>query len=158
MRLTQAQRQARYRERNPEKIAAYKKSDACKQSNAKYRLTHGPHPLNAPGTDSYKKYRASEKYRVTVTNAQLKRVYGITYAQYQEMLVAQGGVCKICLGNNPRKSPRRILRPLFVDHCHTTNKVRGLLCNLCNNGLGAFKENTDAMLRAISYLKESGNF
>lgn len=113
--------------------------------------------MNTGGTDAYKKYRASEKYRFSYTNNHLLRNYGITFAQYQEILAAQGGVCKICLGLNPRKSQLAI-RPLFVDHCHKTNKVRGLLCSLCNGALGKFKDNVAVLQRAIEYLKESENF
>ena len=154
MRLTPAQRQARYRERYPERIAAYKKSEAGRRSDAKYRATHGTHEMNKPGTRAYDRYRGSEKYVRSYMNSQLVSAYGITYEDYQRMLSAQGGVCKICLEVNPRKSQRRKLRPLFVDHCHKTGKVRGLLCTHCNSAIGYFKENAEVIVRAISYLKE----
>jgi len=41
---------------------------------------------------------------------------------------------------------------LVVDHNHNTNKVRGLLCNHCNRGLGHFRDNTETLLKAIDYL------
>jgi hypothetical protein len=49
------------------------------------------------------------------------------------MLKACNGVCEICGKPDPK------LRPLFVDHCHTTLKVRGLLCMKCNTGLGWYE-------------------
>lgn len=78
---------------------------------------------------------------------QLKYLYGITPEQYDEMLKAQGGVCKICLGpdNGPWKR-------LAVDHCHKTGRVRGLLCAKCNKGLGQFEDDPERLKKAITYL------
>ena len=42
-----------------------------------------------------------------------------------------------------------------IDHCHKTNKVRGLLCNTCNKGLGLFKDNIAALSKAILYLEKN---
>lgn len=42
---------------------------------------------------------------------------------------------------------------LSVDHDHETGEVRGLLCNLCNTGLGKFKEDPSLLTKAASYLK-----
>lgn len=75
------------------------------------------------------------------------RRYGITVADYDQMLVAQNGVCKIC---------RQVCvtgRSLSVDHCHETGKVRGLLCASCNNGLGRFKDNALLLRAAAEYLE-----
>lgn len=71
------------------------------------------------------------------------RRYGITEAQYNVMLTKQKGRCGIC-GE---------YRKLSVDHCHSSRKVRGLLCNTCNSGLGLLKESAVVMQRAIAYLK-----
>ena len=55
--------------------------------------------------------------------------------------------CKIC-GNKPQK-------PLHVDHCHETKKVRGLLCHQCNVALGHMNDDPQRLEKAISYLNES---
>lgn len=79
----------------------------------------------------------------------LKSLYGITVEDYQEMLVAQDYRCAIC--DIPANQATK--KKLYVDHCHKTDEVRGLLCAQCNTGLGNFKDDTDSLLRAISYLK-----
>ncbi len=70
----------------------------------------------------------------------------LTEEQYKAMAERQGGVCAICSGKP--KSGR-----LAVDHIHGTTTVRGLLCNLCNSGLGLFKDDPNRLAAAIEYLK-----
>lgn len=72
--------------------------------------------------------------------------YGITFAQYEEMRERQGSVCAIC------RQPCGTGKNLSVDHCHTTGKVRGLLCDRCNRGLGSFDDDMGRMRAAVDYL------
>lgn len=76
--------------------------------------------------------------------------YGLTIDAYKSMLKAQGGVCKIC-GQPPCDRWKR----LHVDHDHSTQAVRGLLCHFCNTALGNFKDNPLLLAKAIYYLKEN---
>jgi hypothetical protein len=78
----------------------------------------------------------------------VKRDYGLTPEEYDAMLVAVDGKCTIC-----RKAPK--VKALAVDHCHTTGKVRGILCDKCNMGIGYFDDNLDLLQKAIEYLKEN---
>jgi hypothetical protein len=71
---------------------------------------------------------------------------GCTPGMYEDLFEKQGGLCAIC--GKPNIGGRR----LAVDHDHATNRVRGLLCNLCNAGLGAFKDNETMIRRALEYL------
>lgn len=80
----------------------------------------------------------------------LRKKYGITLSQYDELLARQDNRCKIC-----KRHKSEFKRNLAVDHHHVTRKVRGLLCHHCNQGLGDFFENAAVMETAISYLKES---
>ena len=78
---------------------------------------------------------------------------GISFDDYLTMLKEQNGVCKIC------KQPETTsnghsgkIKDLAVDHCHTSGKVRGLLCSSCNSGLGLFKDDVSVLKSAIEYL------
>jgi len=82
--------------------------------------------------------------------AHIKKTYGITFEVYTEMFDSQKGCCKICTS---RISNSRTGR-LFVDHCHKTGTVRGLLCSSCNHGLGLFKDSPTLLKKAIAYLEE----
>lgn len=78
----------------------------------------------------------------------MKRSYGLTFADYNAMLKKQNGLCAICSSSPPYHHKKR----LNIDHCHTTGRVRGLLCDACNRALGLLKDSPDLMLKAISYL------
>jgi len=79
-----------------------------------------------------------------------KRLYGVTSEMYQEMLLKQNFKCKICDTDNTKYA-------LNVDHCHKSGKVRGLLCQCCNRGIGYLKDSEKILEKAISYLKEHSN-
>jgi len=99
-----------------------------------------------------KKHR--DKLIASERRKRLKK-YGLTIADYDRMVIAQGGCCKIC-----RRPPRnrktvtgRKYFQLDVDHCHKTKRVRGLLCYNCNAILGHAKDNLDVLRAAIAYLE-----
>lgn len=100
--------------------------------------------LNQRSKDWYARNKA--RAVATTWRNRIRRDFGITEQEYNAMLVAQQGVCAIC-----RQPPKRIR--LDVDHCHATKKVRGLLCNKCNRGLGWFCDSDVLMVRAANYLK-----
>lgn len=81
-------------------------------------------------------------------NGHLKRKYGITIEEYEVMLAKQNGKCAICGQVAGKKN-------LAVDHCHDTLKIRGILCENCNRGIGMFKHETKRLESAISYLAET---
>jgi predicted nucleic acid-binding Zn ribbon protein len=75
-------------------------------------------------------------------------LYNLSAAEYEAMLAAQDNRCAICRTDEwggKHGVPH-------VDHCHSTNKVRGLLCDSCNAGLGRFKDNPEALMAAASYI------
>lgn len=77
--------------------------------------------------------------------------YGLTLEQYDQMNKDQNGLCKLC----NRESKNFWGTKLAVDHCHITGKVRGLLCDKCNKGLGQFEDNIEVLQKAIEYLKKT---
>jgi hypothetical protein len=79
----------------------------------------------------------------------LKRLYGITQEEHDAMLASQGGECALCGSDSPNSANAS----WAVDHCHSTGRVRGILCHPCNTALGLLKDNTDTLLRAVDYLK-----
>lgn len=72
--------------------------------------------------------------------------YGLSIADYDVLAEKQNGVCAIC--GEPDK------QRLAVDHNHETGVVRGLLCRLCNLGLGHFKDRPGVLTKAAKYLEE----
>lgn len=93
--------------------------------------------------------KKAKRRRATAENTRkwhLSTIYGITVEQYTEMYENQAQECKICHAWQP------LLR---IDHNHKTGKIRGLLCNECNIGLGVFEEDIDILKSAIKYLEES---
>jgi len=92
------------------------------------------------------------KHPFTRVNAKFKARYGITLAEYEKMSIRQQDKCLIC---DKHKSANKNGK-LFVDHCHSTMKVRGLLCDDCNKGIGLFRDDPSLMLKAMEYLKSNG--
>ena len=86
---------------------------------------------------------------------EIKRMYGITLEKYHRMLDAQAGVCAIC--KQPPSKTNNHAMSLHIDHCHASGKIRGLLCNKCNSGIGFFQESAELVSKAAKYLKAQEN-
>jgi len=102
---------------------------------------------SADKTEYAKAWRKANPNKVK--NSDLKKMFGITLDDYNQMLKSQNNSCAICGKHEDDESSS-----LAVDHCHTTGKIRGLLCSDCNRGLGMFKDNVVVLKNAISYLGE----
>lgn len=94
-------------------------------------------------------------FKESLTTKQMKsfrrnlEIYGLTTADFVRHFAAQKGLCAICSKPNERR------RRLAVDHCHTSGRVRGLLCDACNNMLGMAGENPTILRAAADYLARS---
>ncbi len=84
---------------------------------------------------------------------QIRIKFGMTAADYWAMHEAQNGVCAICHHTQNGMTRRGTPRRLAVDHDHMTGKVRGLLCDRCNRGMGAFHDNPEELRKATAYLE-----
>jgi|TARA_R100001530_G_C4318011_1_gene154898 hypothetical protein len=87
---------------------------------------------------------------VKARTQRIKRIYGITLDGYNRMLKLQNNRCAICNGT---ATGNRRQKYLSVDHCHTTGKIRGLLCNGCNTAIGSMKDDIELLEKAIDYLR-----
>jgi hypothetical protein len=75
----------------------------------------------------------------------LRKNFGMTIEEFDQMLEKQGGRCAIC--NETWE------RTMHVDHCHKTGRIRGLLCSTCNTGIGMLKDSKEIALAAARYLE-----
>jgi uncharacterized protein YifE (UPF0438 family) len=87
--------------------------------------------------------------------AKLKREYNLSIEEFENMFVKQNKKCAICEINIEKPYLAEKFESAYVDHCHLTNKVRGLLCQYCNTGIGFFKDNVNFLNQAINYLNTS---
>lgn len=77
-----------------------------------------------------------------IRRARRKFKYGLTDEDYKQMMTEQQGLCKIC----------KVEPATNIDHCHTTGKVRGILCANCNCGIGYLRDSPEIMRNAVAYL------
>lgn len=116
------------------------KCKACEAEYAKTYKAQNEEKLQDKWRKASRKYSSTDMRR----NKTLKK-YGLTKDGYNLMYTEQDGCCKICKTNIN----------LCVDHNHDTGKVRGLLCNKCNVGLGCFIDDIELLEKAIEYLKSN---
>lgn len=143
----------RHREGHRDEVNAYKRE---------YRATHPEHAehdrakslaWSRANRDKIREYNRRPDRR----DARLRRAHGISLAQFHEMWERQGGRCPICLRELPREFLTREelhaspVKP-HVDHCHTTEVVRGILCSTCNQAIGHLREEPGNFARAVEYL------
>lgn len=104
--------------------------------------------------ERYKKWmeKQPEKFKRNIKNSNIKKLYGITYSEYEKMVLIQENKCAIC-GKEPDLKKYRACHSLAIDHCHKSGMVRGLLCNKCNRALGWFEDSSVILEKALKYLQ-----
>jgi hypothetical protein len=129
------------------------KSGACIECTLEQERRRRDTPDYRKKATAYlRKWRKTENGKRSRKAVHFKRSYGITIEQYDEMVRQQGNACAIC----GRSGNAEFHGRLCVDHNHETKKVRGLLCDNCNGGLGKFLDDPSALFRAIIYLRKFG--
>lgn len=94
------------------------------------------------------RYRYSPSRRTTSRSRYLEVKYGITSEQWDRMFEDQKGLCAIC------KRPEEAgVSRLHVDHCHSSGKIRALLCHSCNTGIGHFRDDPATLESAAAYVR-----
>ncbi|MGC2429272.1 MAG: endonuclease VII domain-containing protein [Nitrososphaeraceae archaeon] len=94
-------------------------------------------------------YTKTPEYKLKYKHWNLQRKFGISLEDYNKLLKIQGNTCAIC------KEPCSSGKNLAVDHNHITGEVRGLLCEKCNQGIGALRENPELIMSAYEYLERT---
>jgi hypothetical protein len=95
------------------------------------------------------KFKDHDKHKRRLRNNRLKMRYGLTLDEFNQMLQSQGNCCAICMTVTPNGVG------FVVDHNHETGKTRGILCPLCNKGLGYFGDTPEKFERAYTYIKNN---
>jgi len=133
-----------YYQKNREKILARRREiyntpegkEKEKIKTEKYKNRRSE--INKARTESYRERRKE------LDKVQRLKKYNLTPSEYNDLLLLQNKKCAIC----------ELEGKLFVDHCHGTKKVRGLLCRKCNSLLGFATDNTETLGSAIKYLEK----
>ena len=133
------------RNATPEVKAKNKIYNATPERKA-YRKNH----LRKPEVKASRKiYNAKPEIKRKYKKYRLRRKFGLTPEQYEQMLNVQESKCGIC-----GKHQKEFKIALAVDHDHKTNEIRGLLCSKCNRLLGDSNDNSETLLNAIQYLNK----
>ena len=129
-----------------------RKNEATPEGRARARANEKSYRARHPEKTRAKNARNNKLYFPNIRNSNLKKLYGITQADYERMFEKQGGCCAICKAPDPGGKKRF----LSVDHNHKTGKVRALLCDDCNVGLGRLRDDPELLRAALTYLAEHG--
>ena len=119
------------------------KKKYMKEYNKKYRIENRKTLLIKQKEYYHNNKPSKEERRARV----LQSRYGITIDEYCQLLTVQDGCCLLCGINQDELD-----YPLYVDHNHETNKVRGLLCSKCNFKVGWIESNKDDLDEILNYI------
>ena len=126
----------------------------CKQEKDKsqyHKLKLGKDGLNPVCTECRNKFQRANR-ELNGYRSQIKYMYGLSYTDYLNLIEKQNGVCIGC--ESPFYVENDSLSIPCVDHCHTTGKVRGILCKRCNLALGYVKDNPNTLESLLLYLQD----
>ncbi len=123
----------------------------CKKCKAEYIKQFKTPAFRAKRQEAYRKKKQEDP--LYCRRASLMSRYGLTLADYGRLVEQQKGTCAICGQSGDDKD--RVF--LVVDHDHSTGEIRGLLCDLCNTGLGRFRDSLPLVASALIYLRAYTN-
>lgn len=97
------------------------------------------------------RFRESPRGKRALRAYAIERTYGISHEQFDVLVAKQNNECAICAKSGLTERSGY----LSIDHDHSTGKIRGLLCDGCNVGLGKFKDDIEELRKAITYLMKA---
>ena len=130
----------------------------CRKCSRTYEIGEfHKHPSNKDGRHNWCRHcvNANRGTRGTPEGrrrSKLRCLYGMELEHYELFRQKAGYKCEVC--GKPEEDNRN--GKLYIDHCHDTQRVRGLLCNSCNRALGYMGDDIDRMKAAIAYLEKNG--
>lgn len=140
----QRKRMKRWREANREHIKSYQK--VWREQNAVQVADYQK--------EYHKEYKTREEVQISAKKRGLWKYYRMTPCEFNALWSSQDGKCAICdVDMMPKgRSPTSVA----VDHNHINGAVRGLLCRVCNVGIGYLRDDPDLLIRAAEYLVDRG--
>jgi hypothetical protein len=107
--------------------------------------------------EKHRKYALAyhNKNKNKVREYAMFRKFGITISEYNNIYIKQNGVCAICFNPEIITGKNKIIKRLSLDHCHTTGKIRGLLCHKCNTAIGLMNDSAILLDKAKKYLLDN---
>lgn len=157
-----------WNDKNPDKIRAqYDRDNAARRARRQTETPEEKEARLAKQREKHKRWRDAnpdkmkanrnadraknrDRIRKTVRAYSIRTTYGITIEEYDRLREEQNHRCKIC--GTDRAARMHTDYSWRVDHCHTTGKVRGLLCHNCNIAMGLLHENTETLNAMIKYI------
>lgn len=148
------------KKRNHYKIAKNRSTENFTAEASKYPQGYfNPKPCRECG-NLFKPFAPSHMYcsddcaALGHDRRRMEKNYGISLEEYYDLVEKHAGKCAICGGEGFElvKGQNNLL---VIDHCHSSLKVRGLLCHNCNRGLGLFQDGIENLLNAVEYLKRN---
>lgn len=135
---------------NPDKVRATLKRKRSKPAHRKH-VSEYRKEQRRKGTKAYEREKQANRVR------RLRVTYGLTAADHEALVIAHGNRCAICRQVETRTKNSRI-KSIAIDHDHATGLVRGLLCHMCNTGIGCFKDSPELLKAALRYIHGEQRF
>lgn len=120
----------------------------CRKCKTTKRYAHSKKCFECSTHLNELKKKEPEKYAEVKKKWWLKNTYGLTLDQYNEILKSQNYQCALC------GLELKVDKQTHIDHCHETNKIRGILCNHCNLGIGHLRHDPALIRKAALYCEQ----
>lgn len=106
-----------------------------------------PRCKDCRSSEQRQRYGVTREYQLSRRLSETrKQIYNISQEDFESLLEQQDGRCAICSS---------VLQKPCIDHCHSTSKVRGILCQNCNTGLGMFNDSPSNLRKAADYIEKA---